>query len=217
MESFDVVVVGARCAGSALATYLARAGVRACLVDKAAFPSDTPSTHVLQPRGVSILDELGALEPLVARGAAPLDRFSVVIDDIRIDGALDSGYTHPGLNVRRTVLDDALQQIAANAGADVRTGCRVTGVRRVGGRVIGVDTVDGPMNAGLVVGADGRGSLVAKSVGAREYLVRPAGRIPVWGYFATGPHEPRLRIGRQGKLAFLASPTDRAPTWRRWP
>lgn len=49
MESFDVVVVGARCAGSALAIYLARAGMRVCLVDKAAFPSETPSTHVLHP------------------------------------------------------------------------------------------------------------------------------------------------------------------------
>jgi 2-polyprenyl-6-methoxyphenol hydroxylase-like FAD-dependent oxidoreductase len=208
MESFDVVVVGARCAGSALAIYLARAGMRVCLVDKAAFPSETPSTHVIQPRGVAILDELDVLEPLLAHSAAQLDRFSVVIDDIRIDGVLDGGYTHPGLNVRRTILDQALQQAARNAGADVRTRCRVTGVRRAGKRVIGVDTADGPLDAGLVVGADGRGSVVADAVGARKYLAKPAGRIPVWGYFATGPHEPRLRIGRKGDLAFLASPTD---------
>jgi 2-polyprenyl-6-methoxyphenol hydroxylase-like FAD-dependent oxidoreductase len=208
MESFDVVVVGARCAGAALASYLARAGLRVCLVDKAAFPSETPSTHVLQPRGVAILTELDALEPLLAHDAAQLDRFSVVIDDIRIDGVLDDRYTHPGLNVRRTILDQTLQQMARNAGADVRTRCRVASVRRSGERVIGVDTADGPLDAGLVVGADGRGSLVAESVGARKYLVKPAGRIPVWGYFATGPHEPRLRIGRKGNLAFLASPTD---------
>ncbi|MCV7054729.1 NAD(P)/FAD-dependent oxidoreductase [Mycolicibacterium gilvum] len=208
MESFDVVVVGARCAGSALAIYLARAGMRVCLIDKAAFPSETPSTHVLQPRGVAILDELGALEPLLARSAAQLDRFSVVIDDIRIDGVLDDRYTHPGLNVRRTILDQALLQIARDAGADVRTRCRVTGARRSGGRVIGIDTAHGPLEAGLVVGADGRGSVIAESVGAHKYLVKPAGRIPVWGYFATGPHEPRLRIGRKGNLAFLASPTD---------
>jgi len=208
MESFDVVVVGARCAGAALAICLARAGRRVCLVDKAAFPSETPSTHVIQPRGVVILAGLGALEPVLARGAAQLDRFSLVIDDVRIDGVLDDGFTHPGLNVRRTILDQVLQQVAAHVGVDVRTRCRVTGVRRSGGRVIGVDTADGALDAGLVVGADGRGSIIAESVGAREYLVKPAGRIPVWGYFATGPHEPRLRIGRQGNLAFLASPTD---------
>jgi flavin-dependent dehydrogenase len=208
MESFDVVVVGARCAGASLATYLARAGTRVCLLDKAAFPSETPSTHVIQPRGVEVLAELGALEPLLARDAAPLERFSLVVDDIRIDGALEGAYTFPGLNVRRAILDQTLQQVAANAGADVRTGCRVTGVRTHNDRVIGVDTADGPVNAELVIGADGRGSIVAESVHARKYLVKPAGRIPVWGYFATGPQEPRLRIGRRGNLAFLASPTD---------
>lgn len=67
MESFDVVVVGGRCAGSALAIYLARAGARVCLLDKARFPSETPSTHVIQPRGVEILDDLGVLDPVLAR------------------------------------------------------------------------------------------------------------------------------------------------------
>jgi flavin-dependent dehydrogenase len=42
---YDVVVVGARCAGAPLATMLARDGLRVCLVDKDRFPSDTPSSH----------------------------------------------------------------------------------------------------------------------------------------------------------------------------
>lgn len=208
MKSFDVVIVGARCAGASLATYLARAGARVCLMDKAAFPSETPSTHVIQPRGVEVLAELGALEPLLARDAAPLERFSLVVDNVRIDGTLDGAYSYPGLNVRRAVLDQALQQVALGAGVDVRTGCRATGVCTHNDRVIGVDTADGPVRADLVIGADGRESIVAKSVRARKYLVKPAGRIPVWGYFATGPQEPRLRIGRRGNLAYLASPTD---------
>jgi 2-polyprenyl-6-methoxyphenol hydroxylase-like FAD-dependent oxidoreductase len=208
MESFDVVVVGARCAGAALATHLARAGMQVCLVDKAAFPSETPSTHVIQPRGVALLDELDALAPVLARGAAKLDRFRVEIDDVRIDAVLDDTYSYPGLNVRRVILDQALQQAARDAGVDVRTKCRVTGVRRSGGRISGVDTADGPLAADLVVGADGRGSVIADAVGAREYLVKPAGRIPVWGYFKTGPREPLLRIARKRNLAFLASPTD---------
>lgn len=208
MKSFDVVIVGARCAGASLATYLARAGARVCLMDKAAFPSETPSTHVIQPRGVEVLAELGALEPLLARDAAPLERFSLVVEDVRIDGTLDGAYSYPGLNVRRAVLDQALQQVAVEAGVDVRTGCRVTGVCTHNDRVTGVDTADEPVSADLVIGADGRESIVAKSVHARKYLVKPAGRIPVWGYFATGPQEPRLRIGRRGNLAYLASPTD---------
>lgn len=208
MESFDVVVVGGRCAGSSLAMYLARAGARVCLLDKARFPSETPSTHVIQPRGVAILDELGVLDSALARGAARLDTLSFVNDDVRIDAALPEDLRCPGLNVRRTVLDHALQQTAASSGVEVRTGCRVTGVGMSADRVVGVETATGPIEAGLVIGADGRGSVVARSVGAREYLARPPGRIAIWGYFAAGQQEPRIRLGRKGDLGFLASPTD---------
>ncbi|WP_454793446.1 NAD(P)/FAD-dependent oxidoreductase [Mycolicibacterium lutetiense] len=208
MESFDVVVVGGRCAGSALAAYLARAGMRVCLVDKANFPSETPSTHVIQPRGVEILDELGVLGPVLAHGAVQLDRFSLVNDDVRIDGVLDDGFACPGLNARRTILDQELQQAAIRSGVEVWNRCRVTGLRRTGGRVTGVETVDGLLGCRLVVGADGCESVVAEAVGARKYLVKPPGRVPVWGYFIAGPQEPRLRIARKGNLAFLASPTD---------
>ncbi|MUL80519.1 MULTISPECIES: NAD(P)/FAD-dependent oxidoreductase [unclassified Mycolicibacterium] len=208
MESFDVVVVGGRCAGSALAIFLARTGMRVCLVDKARFPSETPSTHVIQPRGVAILAELGVLESVLAQGAVRLDRFSLVNDDVRIDGVLDDEFGYPGLNARRTILDHALQQGAIRSGVDVRNGCRVTGVRMSGERVTGVETADGPLDGGLVVGADGCGSVIAKAVGAHKYLVKPPGRIPVWGYFATGPQEPRLRVAHKGNLGFLASPTD---------
>ncbi|WP_067970390.1 NAD(P)/FAD-dependent oxidoreductase [Mycolicibacter icosiumassiliensis] len=144
----------------------------------------------------------------MAHDATQLDSFSLVIDDVRLDGALGHAFSHLGLNARRTILDHALLKVAGNVGVDVRTGCRVAGTRTSGSRVNGIDTVEGPIDAALVVGADGRGSVVAKSVGARKYLVVPGGRMPVWGYFATGPQEPRLRIGRRGNLSFLASPTD---------
>jgi 2-polyprenyl-6-methoxyphenol hydroxylase-like FAD-dependent oxidoreductase len=163
---------------------------------------------VIQPRGVGILAELGVLESLHAAGAVQLDRFSLINDDVRIDGVIPDGFCHPGLNVRRTILDQALLRAADRAGAEVRTGCRVTGVRRRGGRVCGVETAAGPIDGTIVVGADGRGSAIAESVGARKYLVRPPGRVPVWGYFEAGPQETRLRIGRIGNRGFLAAPTD---------
>ncbi|MBO0873197.1 MAG: hypothetical protein J2P19_07365, partial [Pseudonocardia sp.] len=67
----------------------------------------------------------------------------------------------------------------------------------------------GDIEAALVVGADGRHSTVAASVGAGEYHVTPPGRTPAWAYF-DGVHdrEGRIRLGRLGELAFLASPTD---------
>jgi flavin-dependent dehydrogenase len=44
---YDAIIVGARCAGSPAAMLLARAGFKVLLVDRATFPSDTISTHIL--------------------------------------------------------------------------------------------------------------------------------------------------------------------------
>src|SRR5918999_1653127 len=79
-NSFDVIVVGARCAGAPLATLLARAGLRVCMVDKDRFPSDTLSTHAIQPAGVQVLERIGVLDSLLAV-APPMLRGRLVFDD----------------------------------------------------------------------------------------------------------------------------------------
>ena len=103
---YDVAIVGARCAGSPLATMLARRGLRVCVLDRARFPSETPSTHVIQPCGAEILDEIGVLDAILANGAVPLDSFTLVYEDVRIDGTLDAThFATPGLCMRRVTLD----------------------------------------------------------------------------------------------------------------
>jgi len=59
IESFDVVIVGARCAGSPLAAPLARQGVEVALVERATFPRDTLSTHIFEADALAFLDRLG--------------------------------------------------------------------------------------------------------------------------------------------------------------
>ncbi|MDT7635716.1 MAG: hypothetical protein QOC83_4, partial [Pseudonocardiales bacterium] len=59
IEKADVVIVGSRCAGTAAAVPLARAGLKVIVVDKGGFPSDTLSTHVLVPNGVQELQFMG--------------------------------------------------------------------------------------------------------------------------------------------------------------
>ncbi|MBS9533271.1 FAD-dependent monooxygenase [Mycobacterium sp. M1] len=210
MTQFDVAIVGARCAGAPLATILARKGLGVCLLDRAHFPSDTPSTHVIQPSGAQILADLGVFDAALAAGAVPLDRVTLVNEDVRIDARLDpADYPVPGLCVRRSTLDVLLVDAAAAAGADVRTCCRVNGLDRdATGRVTGVQTDAGPISARLVVGADGRHSTVAESVGAAEYLTTPAGRFFAWAYFSGAGRDGRIRLGRLGDHAFLAAPAD---------
>ena len=125
-ESFDVIVVGSRCAGAPLATMLARAGLRVCVVDKDRFPSDTLSTHAIQPAGVQVLEQIGVLDgllkvaPPMVRGRMVFDDDVAVIDDVvAITGA-------PVLSVRRVTLDAILVNAAAEAGAEVRTQTAVT-------------------------------------------------------------------------------------------
>jgi 2-polyprenyl-6-methoxyphenol hydroxylase-like FAD-dependent oxidoreductase len=159
---------------------------------------------------VAALERIGALESVLAAGAVPLDRLTLVNEDVRIDGTLDpAAFPRPGLCVRRFTLDALLVGTAEAAGADVRTGVKVVGLRTEGERIVGVDTEQGPIQARLVIGADGRQSTVAAAVGAREYLVTPGSRMAAWAYFeGVGDREGRLRLGRFGEHGFLAGPTD---------
>ncbi|HEX5928045.1 MAG TPA: NAD(P)/FAD-dependent oxidoreductase [Solirubrobacterales bacterium] len=208
-ERFDAIVVGGRCAGASLATLLARAGLRICVVDRDAFPSDTPSTHGIQPPGVRVLERLGVADRLL-EVSEPIVRGTLIVEDVRVDitGLLEV-IGAPMLNVRRSTLDPILLETAAAAGAEVRTRTAVTGLVEAVGRVVGVETPDGELRAPLVVGADGARSTVARLVGAAEYLRTPPGRAFLWSYFEGVEADPhRVWLGSFADLGFLASSTD---------
>ena len=207
-DSFDVIVVGARCAGAPLATMLAHGGLRVCLVNKDRFPSDTPSTHGIQPTGVQVLERIGVLDSLL-KLAPQILRLRMVFDDSQVPAADVVAITGaPGLSVRRITLDEILVNAAANAGAEVRTQTAVTGLVTDGGRVAGVLTTSGELRAPLVVGADGARSAVAKMVGAREYNPTPNGRVFMWAYYEADPTDGEMWIGKVGDHTYLGMPTD---------
>jgi 2-polyprenyl-6-methoxyphenol hydroxylase-like FAD-dependent oxidoreductase len=209
-RSYDVIIVGARCAGSPLATMLARSGLSICLLDRASFPSDTPSTHGIQPPGVKILDQLGVMDRLLET-TTPVEDGLIAMDEARVEvRGIARILGAPMLNLRRVTLDAILLEAAAEAGADVRTATSVTGLlRTASGRVGGVETTAGPLRAPLVVGADGARSTVARLTGAAEYHRTAARRAFLWSYFeGVDPAERRVWIGSIGSHGVLASPTD---------
>jgi menaquinone-9 beta-reductase len=206
--SYDVIVVGARCAGATLATLLARSGLSVCLLDKDRFPSDTVSTHGIQPAGVQILDRLGVLDQLLAL-APPIRRMRMAFDDApAVTADLEAVVGAPSLSVRRFALDAILLGAAADAGADVRTRTTATGLIRDGDRVCGVTIAAGRLRARLVVGADGARSSVARFVGAAEQHRTANGRVFMWGYYDVDPTGGEIWIGKIEDLTYLSMPTD---------
>jgi flavin-dependent dehydrogenase len=203
-ESVDVVVVGSRIAGSAAAITLAHAGRRVLVLDRASFPSDTVSTHLLFPGGLAELQKLGALHSVLAEGAPPIPEIVLGAEGITATGTFSpvDGIDY-GLCTRRPQLDMALVNTAREAGAELREKCRLTGLVWHGGRVAGVRYTDGEgavheVHAKLVIGADGRDSTVAELVGvATPYKTMSPGRGLAFFYcrddkaVATG--NPRLR------------------------
>jgi 2-polyprenyl-6-methoxyphenol hydroxylase-like FAD-dependent oxidoreductase len=170
MEEHDVVIVGARCAGSALAIGLARQGWDVLLVDHASFPSTTISTHGLWPNGLARLEALGVLDTLRAEHELPLYESRIRGLGHEIVGAFTpiDGFDRAAAP-RRIVLDKAGVDTALAAGAKERFGKRVVRLLGAGTEeepVHGVVLEDGErIGARWVFGADGRGSTIAKLLG----------------------------------------------------
>jgi flavin-dependent dehydrogenase len=186
----DVVVVGARCAGAATAMLLARAGHDVLALDRATFPSDTISTHVVARSGMVQLHRWGVLDAVVASGAPPIRRVEFTSEAGFLQRVVKDRHGVDFLLApRRIVLDAVLQQAAREAGARVRTGVAVSDVvRDAGGRVVGVVGQDEAgaieVRARHVVGADGPSSRVARSVGAPLTIVRPGSGAGQYAYYA---------------------------------
>lgn len=164
-ERFDVIVVGARCAGSALACHLAHAGLSVVALDAARMPSpQNTSTHLIQPPGMDELDALG-VGASVRELCPALSQIRLCFDEQEAPLAYGPGRAAHCL--RRETLDSLLQRAALEAGAELRDQSHVVAVERSGeGRVTGVQTQrrDGSseqLSATLVVGADGRNSTIA--------------------------------------------------------
>lgn len=201
---YDAIVVGARAAGAATAMLLARRGRRVLAVDRAAFGSDTLSTHALMRCGVLLLHRWGVLDRIVAGGAPALRRTVIHAGDDEIEIVLKPGGGIDALYApRRTLLDPVLATAAAESGADVRFRTTLTGlVREPDGRVTGVRGRDAAgrafhATAPIVIGADGVRSPVARAVDAPVTSVADHGSACVYAYFDATPTNP-TRIAEAG-------------------
>ena len=210
---YDAIVVGARCAGSPTATLLARNGHRVLVVDRATFPSDTISTHLIHPPGVTALERWGLLDPVLATGSPPIDTYSFDLGPFTIEGAPGPDESPVAYAPRRTVLDELLVDAASQAGAEVRERFTVESLVFEDGRVVGVrghskggETVT--ELARVVIGADGRHSLVADAVEAAEYNEKPQLQVSYYTYWSGLPMSGRFETALRPGLGYAAWPTN---------
>ncbi len=188
-RTYDAVIVGCRCAGAALATYLARAGASVIVLEAGPLGTDQViSTHTIHPGGMDLLDELG-VGPSVRSGSPPARVIRFEVDGAYVDVRPPAGRYE--CCPRRYRLDSLLQEAAVSAGAEVRARTRVTGVVREGDRVAGVRAEESgremEVRGTVTVGADGRHSTIAQLVEAEEYLGYDAPRGMYWAYWEPPP------------------------------
>jgi len=196
-KSYDVIIVGARCAGSPTGMLLARKGYRVLIVDRATFPSDTISTHVVHPAGVAALARWGLLDRLAATGCPPIHTYAFDFGPFTLSGAPGTLDAPVAYCPRRTVLDKMLVDAAVEAGAELHEGFTVEEVICAGERVVGIkghsrdgQTLDA--YAGVVVGADGRHSRVAKAVQPHQYNEKPPLMSAYYSYWSGLPMNGRF-------------------------
>ena len=221
---YDVIIVGARVAGSATAMLLARAGLRVLVADRATFPSDTLSTHQVQLPGGARLRRWGLLDAVVASGAPAAREVSFDAGPMVLRGrfpefeGVDAVYSP-----RRTVLDALLLEAARAAGAEVRERFAVEEVTVEAGRVSGIRGrgKGGPAvteQARLVVGADGKHSMVARTVGAAAHHELPPRTMGCYTYWEGVPLQGGEIYARE-RRAVGAWPTNDGLTltYVAWP
>ena len=214
-NKYDVLIVGARCAGAATAMLLARRGLRVLAIDRGIYGADTLSTHALMRGGVLQLHRWGVMPRIISAGAPAIHRttfhYGDAVTEVTIKAADGVGALYAP---RRTVLDRALVDAAREAGAEVRHGHALADLRRdrhgrVRHAVIqGGDGRPEEVCADLVIGADGAGSTLARLVAAPILLAGTEASAAVYGHWSGLPDTGYHWYYREGLSAGVIPTND---------
>ena len=220
-DPYDVIVVGARCAGSPTAMLLARKGYRVLVVDRSTFPSDTVSTHLIHAPGVAALERWGILDQIIATGCPPVDTYSFDFGPLTISGhttarrrelhrvrAAPHGARHAPRRRRQRAPAPRSAKGSPSTRSSIEDG-RVTGIR-------GRDRTArrSPSDARVVIGADGANSGSRRPSSPSSTTTSRSCRPGYYTYFADLPVDG-FEITIRPDRGWAALPTNDGLTLRR--
>jgi 2-polyprenyl-6-methoxyphenol hydroxylase-like FAD-dependent oxidoreductase len=199
---------------------LARAGVDVVVLEKHGdflrdFRGDT-----IHPSTLEIMHELGLLDEFLKRPHQKLPRLTGEIGGEQVTIA---DFTHLPTRCKFIAfmpqwdfLNFLAQQGKQYPTFHLRMESEVIGLRQRDGRVVGVEsrTRQGPLSidADLVVGADGRGSIVREQAGL-EIIDLGAPMDALWMQLSRNPGDPGQTLGRVNAGQILVS-IDRGDYWQ---
>ncbi len=186
---YDIIIIGARVAGSTLAAALGEKGYRVLILDRSTFPSDTLSTHFFRAPALRSFEKIGVLDE-VLMSAPHLKVNYNVVDEIEFPEPVDRPDDYPFyMCVRRIILDDILiRRIKQIPGVKLKEGTRVKGLLKENNLVKGAvwegSGESGEASARAVVGADGINSFMAKEMNAETEHKVPVNRAMYFAYYS---------------------------------
>ncbi|QKG84462.1 monooxygenase [Kroppenstedtia pulmonis] len=161
---FEVIVVGGGPVGMMLASELALAKVKVCVLEN--LKETTPYSRALtvHPRTLEIFDSRGLKEKIMSKGM-PISKGHFAVLDTPLDFSTLDSTSNYTVFIPQHDTEIELEKWARSLGVEIRRGEKVVSVRQdhQGVEVVSVSSNgDSVLSAAYVVGADGGGSIVRK-------------------------------------------------------
>lgn len=215
MKDYNVVVVGGRIAGSITAILLGEYGYKVLLLDRAHFPSDTLSTHFFRYPALKSFQRVGVFDRVQSVAPHMIDMFNDIDGHTWSEPIQGKDGLDYFLCVRRITLDAILaERVQKESNVEFRQGARFTDVIQEGDSIAGVrwsdNSGDHQATAGVVIGADGFYSSVAKLLRPATEDFEPVHRAMYYSYFQNlTPREiPAAEFYFRGDHLVYVFPTD---------
>jgi flavin-dependent dehydrogenase len=212
---YDAIIIGARVAGSALATMLGQQGHGILLIDKATFPSDTLSTHFFRRPTFNVLERIGIFDQVLPIAPKLVNGFTDFEGKVSNNPFGDDGREEYCLCVRRVILDEFLtRRVLRQPGVELRQGATLDELIWDGAQVVGVRWHAAGQafeaKGRVVVGADGFYSQVAKQVKPVVERSEPVNRAMYYAYYQGLQSQPgpAAEFHLRGDQLVYVFPTD---------